>query len=144
LVKQINEPFKFAPSIPISLSTLRGMRAKRSVTSAVVLQVLRYLDRAPESFLKDRRPASVATALLPDVGPYRILRFNTKAMHDALNQARAERGLKWRQLAKELPGFTESMLTNLATGPAIGFPRVMRITQWLNRPAASFVCGCDR
>jgi hypothetical protein len=63
-------------------------------------------------------------------------------MHDALNRARTERGLTWRQLARELPGFTESMLTNLASGP-IGFPRVMRITRWLNRPAASFMRGCD-
>jgi hypothetical protein len=38
-----------------------------------------------------------------------------------------------------LPGFTESMLTNLSTGPLIGFPRVMILTQWLGRPAASFV-----
>jgi hypothetical protein len=52
--------------------------------------------------------------------------------------------MTWRQLAQELPGFTESMLTNLASGPAIGFPRVMRITQWLNRAAATFMRGCDR
>jgi hypothetical protein len=38
-----------------------------------------------------------------------------------------------------LPGFTASMLTNLATGPLIGFPRVMLLTQWLGQPAAHFV-----
>jgi hypothetical protein len=32
-----------------------------------------------------------------------------------------------------------SMLTNLAKGPLIGFPRVMTLTQWLGRPAADFV-----
>jgi hypothetical protein len=35
------------------------------------------------------------------------------------------------------------MLANLATGPLIGFPRVMLITQWLHRPAADFVRGYD-
>ncbi len=35
------------------------------------------------------------------------------------------------------------MLTNLATGAAIGFPRVMRIMQWLGRPAAEFARGYD-
>lgn len=71
LVASVNEPFQYVASIPISLSTIRGMRAKRSVTGAVVL------------------------------------------------------------------------ITNLATGPAIGFPRVMRLTQWLNRPLSSFVRGYD-
>jgi len=46
LTTEINEPFKGAPSIPISVATLRGMLNKRSVTSAVVLQVLRWLGRA--------------------------------------------------------------------------------------------------
>jgi hypothetical protein len=36
------------------------------------------------------------------------------------------------------------MLTNLATGPLIGFPRVMTMTQWLGRPVAAFVHGRAR
>jgi hypothetical protein len=32
------------------------------------------------------------------------------------------------------------MLTRLAGGTGIGFPRVMRIFQWLERPVAEFVC----
>jgi hypothetical protein len=31
------------------------------------------------------------------------------------------------------------MLTNLANGPLIGFPRVMALVQWLGRPASDFV-----
>jgi hypothetical protein len=59
LAAEINEPFKHTPSIPISVSTLRTMTTKRSVTSAVVLQVLRWLRRTPESFLagRDQTPA---------------------------------------------------------------------------------------
>jgi hypothetical protein len=60
-------------------------------------------------------------------------------MHAALNAERLRRQMTWKQVATELPGFTESMLTNLATGPLIGFPRVMSIPQWLGVPAASFV-----
>src|SRR5262249_28626527 len=147
LVAEINAPFKFVPSIPISLSTIRGMGGKASVTSAVVLQVLRWLGRSPESFLAGRSAPAVApdasAEALPDIGPERILRFDTKAMHAALDEVRRERGLTWRQVASELPGFKEGMLTNLSTGPAIGFPRVMRITQWLDRPAAEFMRGYD-
>jgi hypothetical protein len=47
--------------------------------------------------------------------------------------------LSWAQVAAELPGFTASMLTNLAKGPLIGFPRVMLLTQWAGRPAADSV-----
>lgn len=43
LAAEINRPFESTPSIPISPGTLRDMLKKRSVTSAVVLQVLRWL-----------------------------------------------------------------------------------------------------
>jgi transcriptional regulator with XRE-family HTH domain len=144
LAAQINEPFNGTSSIPISLSTIRTMQGKRSVTSAVVLQILRWLKRTPESFLSGRKSAPTEDELLPDPGPSRILRFDTRALHAALNSARIERGMTWKQVAEALPGFTESMLTNLVTGPLIGFPRVMRITQWLCRPAASFVRDTGR
>jgi hypothetical protein len=75
----------------------------------------------------------------PDPGPSRILRFDTRALYEALDAERRERGLTWKQTAGELPGFTEGMLTNLSMGPLIGFPRVMILAQWLGRPAASFV-----
>jgi hypothetical protein len=124
LTNEINKPFKGTPSIPISVTTIQGMAAKSSVTSAVVLQVLRWLRRTPESFLVGRDAASMT-----DGTP----------LHAALDAERVEQGLTWKQLALQLPGFTGSMLTNLSTGPLIGFPRVMVLTQWLRRPAASFV-----
>jgi hypothetical protein len=139
LANEINEPFAGTPSIPISVTTIRGMPTKSSVTSAVVLQVLRWLRRTPESFLAGHDAAPGAEETLPDPGPSRILRIDTKALYAALDAARRDQGLSWTQLAGELPGFTESMLRNLSTGPLIGFPRVMMLTQWLRRPAASFV-----
>jgi hypothetical protein len=138
LTAEINKPFVGTPSLPISVATIRGMPNKRSVTSAVVLQILRWLGQAPESFLSGRNAASHARETLPDPGPSRILRFDTQAMHAALERERVKRGMTWNRLADELPGFTECILTNLANGPLIGFPRVM-IPQWLGRPAASFV-----
>lgn len=139
LTAEINEPFRGATSIPISVATIRDMPAKRSVTSAVVLQVLRWLGRIPESFLSGRDAETTADKALPLGGPCRILRFDTRAMHAALDAERVRRHLTWKQVAAEVPGFTVSMLTNLATGPLIGFPRVMMIPQWLGVPAATFV-----
>lgn len=144
LAAEINKPFEGTPSIPISVSTLRGMPDKRSVTSAVVLQILRWLRRTPESFLDDGDGAPEANEVLPDPGPSRVLRFDTRAMYAALDVERAKRGMTFKQVASEVPGFTESMLRNLASGPLIGFPRVMMITQWLRRSAASFVRDHNR
>jgi hypothetical protein len=139
LAAEINAPFDHTPSIPISVGTLRTMTAKRSVTSAVVLQVLRWLRRTPESFLAGRDQAPAANEALPAAGLGQILRFDTGAMHAALDAKRRGRGMTWSEAAKEMPGFTPSMLTNLAKGPLIGFPRVMILTQWLKRPASDFV-----
>ena len=139
LMAEVNEPFRGTPSIPISVGTVRSMRDKRSVTSAVVLQVLRWLGRTPESFLVGLGEMAEDGEMLPVGGPGRILRFDTRAMYEALNARRVERGMTWRQVAAELPGFSESMLTNLAGGPLIGFPRVMMIPQWLGVSAARFV-----
>ncbi len=139
LTAEVNEPFQGTTSLPISATTIRSMPNKRSVTSAVVLQVLRWMCRTPESFLSGYSSAPRAEETLPVGGPSRILRFDTRSMHAALDAERLRRQMSWKQVAAELPGFTESMLTNLATGPLIGFPRVMLIPQWLGMPAASFV-----
>jgi hypothetical protein len=144
LAAEINRPFEFTRSIPISPATIRDMLKKRSVTSAVVLQGLRWLRRTPESFLSGPARSPNADEELPDAGPNRILRFDTRAMYRALDQERSRRGLSWQQTANEMPGFTSSMLTNLASGPLIGFPRVMTITQWLGRPAATFMRSCSQ
>ena len=139
LAVEINRPFAGTHSIPISLNTVRGLRNKHSVTSAVILQILRWLRRTPESFLSGNIGVLQPSEKLPDPGPSRILRFDTSAMYAALNTERIKRNMTWREVATELPGFSESMLINLKTGPLIGFPRVMFITQWLNSPAARFV-----
>lgn len=144
LAAEINRPFESTPSIPINPATLRDMLKKRSVTSAVVLQVLRWLRRSPESFLSDPARRASPDEQLPETRLDRVLRLDTRAIYDALQQERLRRGLTWQQVADELPGFTPSMLTNLANGPLIGFPRVMTITQWLGQPAAVFVRACSR
>jgi hypothetical protein len=144
LMKEINKPFEGTPSIPISLGTVKGMVKKRSVTSAVILQILGWLRRAPESFLSGNNAAPSEGEILPVPESGRILRFDTRAVHAAIDAERHGRGLTWKQVAKELPGFTETMLTNLVGGPLIGFPRVMLLTQWVGLPVVQFVRVHDR
>jgi hypothetical protein len=144
LMAEINKPFQGTPSIPISLGTVRRMEKQGAVTSAVALQILRWLHRIPESFLSGDEAALPECESLPEPGAGRILRFDTCALHAALDAERRKRGLTWKQLAQELPGSTANTLTNLANGPLIGFPGVMLLTQWLGCPAATFVRVCKQ
>jgi hypothetical protein len=139
----INEPFKYVPSLPIAVSTIKGIREKRSVTSAVVLQVLRVLGRTPESFVPGQVTTDDASERLPEVPDRQVIRVDTKALHAALNDARLERGMTWNEVASELRDTKAAQLTNLASGPLIGFPQLTRITQWLDVPVARFTRGYD-
>ena len=121
LTAEINKPFHGTTSIPINVGTIRSMRTKRAVTSAVVLQVLRWLGRTPESFLQGNEAGPDINEALPEPGPSRILRFDTTAMYMAINAEGEKRGMTWKQLARQLPGFTENTLKNLANGPLIVF-----------------------
>jgi hypothetical protein len=122
----------------IAASTLKGMSRRGSVRDTVVLQALRWLGRTPESFVPGLR--ETLQHPLPDGGTGRPA-LDTRAIYLAMNDRRAERKLSWRDVAGELgPGFSPGMLTRLAGGTGIGFPRVMRIFQWLERPVAEFTC----
>ncbi len=68
-----------------------------------------------------------------------VLRLDTHALHTALEAERERRGMTWAEVAAEPPAFQLAMLTNLATRPLLGFPRVMLLTQWLCVPLSRFV-----
>ena len=140
VVREINALFERTPARPVSASTVTGMRSRAVIDGDGVLQMLRWLSRTPESFV----PGSQETAALPDAGPDRIVRFDARKMYSELDSRRAERGLTWKQVAKEIGGFSAAMLTRLSQGGRVGFPHVMRITRWLGRPAAAFTRISER
>jgi hypothetical protein len=122
----------------IAASTFKGMSQRSSVRDTVVLQALRWLGRTPESFVPGLRETSKHP--LPDDDTGRPA-LDTRAIYLAVNDRRARQGLTWREVAAEIgPGFSPGMLTRLAGGTGIGFPRVMRIFRWLGRPVAEFTC----
>jgi len=132
--------FRDAPSRPVSPSTLTGMRGRGVLDGDGVLQMLRWLGRAPESFV----PGHAGAAPLPDVPPNRILRFDTKLIHAALNARRTERGMTWKEVAGEIRGSSAASLARLAKGGRTGFPHVVRVAAWLGRPVASLTRAFDR
>ena len=120
---------------PISPSTLTGIARRRDCTCQHALFILRWLKRSPESFIErtERRFA------LPQAGPDRRLRWDLRALYDALDTRRRERELSWMELARQLR-CSHHQLTGIRTARyAIGMRLAMSIVQWLDEPASRFI-----
>jgi hypothetical protein len=122
---------------PLSPSTLQNLGKRGDTSCQHALFFLRWMGRTPESFLAGA--ALEAGAPLPACGPDHRPRWDLKALHAGLNEARATRVATWAQTAQNLrcqPG----QLTGLKSARyATGMGLAMRITQWVGRPAAGFM-----
>lgn len=108
-----------------------------------VLQMLLWLNRTAESFVPGYPESQEFSTRLPEVPPHKLLRFDTRKLHAAVDARRIQKKVNWAQAAKEI-GVGASSLTHLSDGGRTGFPQVMRIVQWLGRPAADFTRLTDR
>jgi len=123
---------------PISASTLTGIAKRGDCTCQHALFILRWLGRTPESFC-GRGTVSTGEVALPVVGQDRRLRWNLAAVYRALERRRRDEGLTWLALAKKLR-CSPHQLTGIRTARyAIGMILMMRIVEWLEQPAATFV-----
>lgn len=137
VTKEMHQAFKHGSTRRLSPSTMSGMRTRSSAEGDGVLAMLRWLNRTPESFMPGHQDSEQIGARLPDIPAGKILRFDTKKLHAALDARRIERKMGWPQIAKEI-GIGASTLTYLSKGTRVAFPGVMRIFRWLDRPAAHF------
>ena len=123
---------------PIAVETITGMGRRGNISCQHALFMLRWIGCAPEEFI-GHPLADSSRAALPIAGPDRRLRWNLRALYDALDARRREARLTWKSLAGLL-GCTQSQLTGIKTARfAIGMRLAMRITQWLGRPASEFI-----
>jgi len=65
---------------------------------------------------------------------------DVKALHAALDAARTEKGLSWRQLAKELD-ISASTISRMANGLKPDVTAFAAMTSWLRMPAEDFYRG---
>ncbi len=122
---------------PISPSTFASLGQRGDTSCQHALFMLRWLGRTPESFLPGVRERD--DAALPLIGPDRRFRWHLRRLYEAMNDERQRRAMTWAQLASELR-CTPSQLTGLRTAKfATSMVLAMRITQWMNRPAADFI-----
>ena len=127
---------------PISPSTLTGIARRGDCTCQHALFILRWLGRSPESFLSPARDDSDRCAL-PSVGPHQRLRWNLRSLYDALDARRRERHLSWAELARQIR-CSEHQLTGIKTTRyAIAMTLAMKIVQWLEQPASTFIYAAD-
>lgn len=113
------------------------LRTRGETSCQYALFMLRWLGRAPEDFLTGP-VVDVGDTRLPEAGPDSRLRWDLGGLHTALNENRQQRGLTWAALAAEFD-CTPSRLTNLRTARLADMGLIMRVTQWLGRPAAAFI-----
>jgi transcriptional regulator with XRE-family HTH domain len=64
-------------------------------------------------------------------------------LHGALDAARAEKGLSWRQLAKEI-GVSASTISRMANGLKPDVTAFAAMTTWLRMPAETFYTSTPR
>ncbi|MFC8006550.1 helix-turn-helix domain-containing protein [Streptomyces olivaceus] len=69
--------------------------------------------------------------------------MNVQALHAALDAARTEKGLSWRQLAKEL-GVSASTISRMANGLKPDVSAFAAMTTWLRMPAETFYVTPER
>ena len=123
---------------PISASTLTAIAKRGDCTCQHALFVLRWLGRTPESFLQSPSVLSGEVSL-PVAGQDRRLRWDLAAVYDAMDRRRRDEGLTWLALANELRCGPHQLTGIRRARYAIGMILMMRIVQWLQQPAATFV-----
>ncbi len=137
VAREINGPPEEIRGHALSASTITGTRIRSVAEADGILQMLRWLNRSPESFMPHHPVHDEPAEKFPVVSAHQVLRFHTKKIYAALDAQRREQNLTWAQVGREL-GLSASSLTHLAKGGRTSFPAVMRIVGWLGRPAAQF------
>jgi transcriptional regulator with XRE-family HTH domain len=70
------------------------------------------------------------------------LSVDVRSLYAALDAARHQKGLSWRQLAKEI-GVSASTISRMANGLKPDVTAFAAMTTWLRMPAEDFYVGAD-
>lgn len=128
---------------PIAVSTITGLKQTPLAEGDGILQMLLWLRRTPESFVPGMTDPCSDVFCRPRLSTGQILRWDSRTLFAAVDQARRVRQLTWTAVARDVGGFTPNMLTNLSKGGRVTFPGAMRLVRWLGQPAAAFTRVAD-
>lgn len=141
VVSEISSPFQNCRPRLIRASNLRDLNDTRfGVEAGIVLLVLSWLGRSPESFVPGHPGADRPEAKLPSPGAGALPNFDLIAIKAQLDAERKRRDLLWLEIAREIGGpFTANGLRRLHHARFVRFPAVMRLARWLRCPAGSLL-----
>jgi len=142
VIKEMHQRSDRPSTRRLSQSTVSGIGTRSAAEGDGILAMLRWLNRTAESFVPGHRDSKEISSWRPDIPPGMFLRFDAKKIYAALDARRLEREMTWAEVAKEI-GTNSASLTHLAQGKRVGFPGIMRILKWLDRPAADFTRATD-
>ncbi len=102
-----------------------------------MLQLVRWLGLAPESFTRDRpEPVPMATSLQQAPG---ILRVDTRSLYAVIDEQRSDRSLTWPEVAELEVHVAQSRLTALRRGGRSTAQTLLAAARWLGRGSLEFV-----
>ena len=105
-----------------------------------VLAMVRWLGLTMEDFTRGAsfRPRTGRE------GAGGMRRFDTRALHEALDEDRSSRNMSWRQVASQLDGFSAGMLTRLGSRGRMSVEQVVELSAWLGRAPEEFTYAASR
>lgn len=144
VVNEISSPFNDCKPRLIRASNLRDLDDTRfGVDAGIVLRILVWLGRSPESFVPGHPGADRPESQLSPAGAGNLPSFDFRRIYAKLDAERERRRLSWLQVAQEMGSpFTANGLQRLYLGRFVRFPAVMRLARWLRCPAASLMMNC--
>jgi hypothetical protein len=132
-----------AATIGVSASTLNRCQTGGDLETDGMLAMVRWLGRTPESFTNAPGDAPREMDAGDVVTSGKMLRFDTRALHAALDRRRSAREMTWAQVAAEAGAHTATVrrpeqLTRLAKGGRISVEEMLALVRWLGQTTGSF------
>lgn len=116
-----------AREVHCSVASIQGMGTRGSIEADAVVLMLQWLRRHCADFVVGPR-RSLDDAARPPV-PERFARFDTIALHAALDRARQQRGLGWAQVAAAL-GVSPGVIARLTKGGRTSANLMVAAADW--------------
>ena len=131
---------ELSTELGVSASTIKSMTKRRwGIELDGVMAMARWVGRTVESF--SGGDAGPPPAPFSHARTRRFLRFDTAALHAAVDEERVRRGLSWDQVATEIwPSgpWGSKQLEGLARGGRADAYSAVAICEWIGRTIQSF------
>lgn len=129
-----------AREVHYSVASLRGMTERAHIEADAVVLILQWLRRRCDDFVV--RPDGAARPRpgresMPPVPPL-FARFDTIALHAALDRARQERSLTWDEVANEL-GVSREVISRFTKGGRTNANLMVAAADWAGEPVEALL-----